>query len=132
MGSMLRNIWNVIKKLNRNQVMLLFGLAVTQGPNVKFAADWMGSLGIPHLSKFVAFLGWLSTALSSVALAWPSIRPKLAAFGLATPPGALAPWIPGKPGDPNATSGDVPGRVLPMQTPTPVTRPETPYSKDTP
>ena len=115
-------ILNALKKLNRNQLMLLIGLVVAEGPDVAAVANLLASSGIPHLTGAVHFLGWLSTALASAAIAWPSIRSKLASFGLTTPPGALAPWIPGKPGDP-LVAGDAAGKVLPKQTgePTPVT-----------
>jgi len=128
----MKAIWNFVKRLNRNQIMLLVGLVVAEGPDVAAVANFLGASGIPHLTGVVHFLGWLSTALASAAIAWPSIRSKLASFGLTTPPGALAPWTPGKPGDPNAVGGVEAGKVLPMQTPTPVTRPETPSSKGTP
>lgn len=88
--------WNAIKKLNRNQVMLIIGLIVAEGPDVAWVASVLASSGIPHLTGVVHFLGWLSTALASAALAWPRVRAKLATYGLTTPPGAQAPWIAGQ------------------------------------
>jgi hypothetical protein len=83
-----------MKLPNRNQIMLAIGLIVAEGPDVAAVATWLGGLGIPNLAKLIHFLGWLSTALASAALAWPGIRARLAAAGLTTPPGALAPWDP--------------------------------------
>ena len=85
-----------MKMPNRNQLLLLVGLVVAEGPDVAAVATWLGGLGIPHFAKLVHFLGWLSTALGSAALAWPRIRATLASAGLTTPPGALAPWNPAK------------------------------------
>ena len=94
-------IWNFIKTLNRNQAMLIIGLIVAEGPDVAAVANFLASSGIPHLTGAVHFLGWLSTALASAAIAWPRIRNRLSSLGLTTAPGTLAPWIPGKPGEPN-------------------------------
>jgi hypothetical protein len=85
-----------MKLPNRNQLLLIVGLIVAEGPDVAAVASWLSGLGIPHLAKLVHFLGWLSTALGSAALAWPAIRAKLALLGLATPPGAQAPWNPSR------------------------------------
>jgi len=79
---------------NRNQVLIVMGLLATQGPNLDAVAKWLAASGIPHLTGIVSLLGWVATALGGLALAWPQIRGLLAAGGLATPPGAQAPWNP--------------------------------------
>ena len=111
---------------NRNQIMIIIGLVVAEGPDVAAVAAWLGGLGIPHLAKLIHLLGWLSTALASAAIAWPSIRSKLALAGLATPPGATAPWIPGRPGDPELSQPvDLPSSEKPTPIEgNPVARPQ--------
>jgi hypothetical protein len=83
--------------LNRNQVMLLVGLIVAEGPDVAAVANFLASSGIPHLTGVVHFLGWLSTALASAALAWPSIRDRLSKLGFATAPSSVTPSASGTP-----------------------------------
>jgi hypothetical protein len=80
--------------INRNQILLAIGFLATQGPNLSAVAAWLASSGIPHMTGVVTLLGWMVTALGSLAIAWPRIRSALAAGGLATPPGAVAPWNP--------------------------------------
>jgi hypothetical protein len=82
---------NAIKKLNRNQVMLIIGLLVAEGPDVAAIANFLASSGIPHLTGAVHFLGWLSTALASAALAWPKFRDGLSKLRLATAPSSVTP-----------------------------------------
>lgn len=80
--------------INRNQVLIAIGLLSVEGPDVAAVAAWLPTLGIPHLEGVIHILGTLSLALGGLALAWPRIRGILAAGGLATPPGAQAPWDP--------------------------------------
>jgi hypothetical protein len=115
--------------INRNQALIIFGLLASLGPEVGAAARWLGESGIPHMEFIVRVLGWVSTALGGLALAWKSLRPVLAAGGLATPRGALAPWVPGKPGDPTLPAAivDLPSSEAP--TPirgTPLVKPRDP------
>lgn len=105
-------------KLNLNTILFVLGAVGVFAPDVLGMAVYLSSLHLAFLVPVVKFLGWLATAMGGLAIAIPRLRSKLAVLGLATPPGAQAPWIPGKPGDP---TGDVPGKVLPMVTPTPVT-----------
>ena len=80
--------------INRNQVLIAIGVLSVEGPDVAAVAAWLAKSGIPHLEGVVHILGALSLALGGLALAWPRIRGLLAAGGLATPPGAQAPWDP--------------------------------------
>ena len=98
--------------INRNQILLAIGFLATQGPNLSAVAAWLASSGIPHMTGVVTLLGWMVTALGSLAIAWPRIRSALAAGGLATPPGAVAPW------NPTRDAGPVPPVALvPSDTP---------------
>ena len=98
--------------INRNQILIVLGFLATQGPNLSAVAAWLASSGIPHMTGVVTLLGWMVTALGSLAIAWPRIRSALAAGGLATPPGAVAPW------NPTRDAGPVPPVALvPSDTP---------------
>jgi hypothetical protein len=88
--------------INRNQILLVLGFLATQGPNLEAVAKWLAGSGIPHVNGAVTLLGWLVTAIGGLALAWPRIRSILAAGGLATPPGAVAPWNPSRDAGPAA------------------------------
>jgi hypothetical protein len=83
-------------KINRNQVLIGIGLIAFCGPDLDAVARWLLASHIPHVTGLVHLLGWASTAVGGLALAWPRIRGFLALLGMATPPGAQAPWIPGK------------------------------------
>ena len=80
--------------LNRNTVLLILGWACTQGPDIDAAAAWLKASHVPHAMGLVHLLGGLSLTLGALALAMPWIRQSMAALGLATPPGAKAPWTP--------------------------------------
>jgi hypothetical protein len=97
-----------MKLPNRNQVLIVIGLLAVEGPDVAAVATWLSGLGIPRLIGVVHFLGFLSAALGGLALAWPRIRAILAAGGLATPPGAVAPWNPARDAGPAAAPCSLP------------------------
>jgi hypothetical protein len=97
--------------INRNQVLLAIGLLSTEGPDVAAVAAWLPTLGIPHLTGLIHLLGTISLMLGGLALAWPRIRSVLAAAGLATPPGAVAPWDPTRDAEP-AGSPPIAGSVV--------------------
>ena len=105
-----------MKLPNRNQVLLIIGALAVEGPDIDAAGKWLAASGIPHVTGAVHLLGLLAAVLGGLALAWPKIRGGLALLGLATPPGAVAPWVPGKPGDPQLQAAPVP-----HDTPEPVT-----------
>jgi hypothetical protein len=89
-----KRITDFLKKLNRNQILLVIGFLASAGPDVATVSGWLSASGIPHVTGMVHAFGWLSTAIGGLALAWPRIRSLLALAGLATPPGAVAPWNP--------------------------------------
>jgi hypothetical protein len=108
--------------INRNQILIVLGFLATQGPNLSAVAAWLAKSGIPHLTGVVNMLGWVATALGGLALAWPRIRSTLAAAGLATPPGALAPWDPTR----DVPAGTTPSRTLVSVVTTPSSEAPTP------
>ena len=117
-----------IKLPNRNQILIAIGLLSVMGPDIDAAGRWLTASGIPHVTGVVHLLGLLSAVLGGLALAWPKIRPFLATLGLTTPPGAVAPWVPGRAGDPElAAPVDLPSSEAP--TPirgTPLVKPRDP------
>ena len=100
-------------KLNRNQVLIAIGLLAAEGPDVAAVAAWLPTLGIPHLTGLIHILGTISLTLGGLALAWPRIRSLLAAGGLATPPGAIAPWDPTKDAGPAKPASTLP-KIVPV------------------
>ena len=96
--------------INRNQILIAIGLLSTEGPDVSAVAAWLPTLGIPHLTGVIHLLGTVSLMLGGLALAWPRIRSLLATAGLATPPGAVAPWNPTRDAGPVPPVALVPNR----------------------
>lgn len=83
-------------KLNLNTILFVLGALGVFAPDVLGLAVYLSSLHLAFLVPIVKALGWLATAMGGLAIAVPRLRAKLAVLGLATPPGAQAPWIPGK------------------------------------
>jgi hypothetical protein len=87
-------------KLNLNALLaLLAGLGVF-APDIASVAQMLAGLHISWIGYVVRALGLLAAFCAAAPLIVPKLRPLLALLGLATPPGAVAPWIPNKPGDP--------------------------------
>ena len=83
-------------KLNLNTLLLvLAGLGVFS-PDIASVAAWLASVHIAWLGSVVKGLGLLAAFCSAAPLVVPRLRAFLALLGLATPPGSIAPWIPGK------------------------------------
>ena len=102
-------------KLNLNTILLvLAGLGVF-APDVASVAAWLASMNIAWLGTVVKGLGLLAAFCSAAPLVVPRLRSFLALLGLATPPGAQAPWNPGRDGNPPAVTPlvSVPGSVTP-------------------
>jgi hypothetical protein len=102
-------------KLNLNTILLvLAGLGVF-APDVASVAAWLASMNIAWLGTVVKGLGLLAAFCSAAPLVVPRLRSFLALLGLATPPGAQAPWNPGRDGNPPAVTPlvSVPGPVTP-------------------
>jgi hypothetical protein len=87
--------------ININTLLAILGGIGVFAPDVAALAAWFASMNVPWLSYVVRGLGLLATFCAAAPLVVPRLRAFLALFGLATPPGAQAPWTPGKSGDPN-------------------------------
>jgi hypothetical protein len=83
-------------KLNLNTILFVLGGLGLFAPDVASAAAWLAAMHIAWLVLPVKILAFLATAFAAAPLIVPRLRAFLALFGLATPPGAQAPWIPGK------------------------------------
>jgi hypothetical protein len=106
-------------KLNLNTVLAILGGLGVFAPDIASVASMLAGLHIGWMAYVVRALGLLAAFCAAAPLVVPRLRAFLALLGLATPPGAQAPWIPGKPGDPTA----IPAQSL---DPTPVTVPSRP------
>jgi hypothetical protein len=83
-------------RLNLNTVLFVLGGLAIAGPDFSAASAWLAASGIPHVIGIVHLLGYAATACGGLALAMPFLRKTLALLGLATPPGAQAPWNPSR------------------------------------
>ena len=113
-------------KINVNTLLLILGALGFIGPDLDKAAAWLAASGIPHVVGIVHVLAFAATACAGLALAVPYLRKWLSLGGLATPPGAQAPWIAGK-DNVVPMAGAVPEK---KQAETPVTVPITPRKMD--
>ena len=89
-------------KLNANTILALLASLGVFAPDIASFASLLAGLHISWLGYVVRALGLLAAFCAAAPLIVPKLRPLLALLGLATPPGATAPWIPGRPGDPQA------------------------------
>ena len=100
-------------KLNLNTLLLvLAGLGVF-APDIASVAAWLASMNVAWLGTVVKGLGLLAAFCSAAPLVVPRLRSFLALLGLATPPGAVAPWNPAKDAGPVPPVALVPGPVTP-------------------
>ena len=101
-------------KLNLNTILLvLAGLGVF-APDIASVAALLASFHIAWLGTVIKGLGLLAAFCSAAPLVVPRLRAFLALLGLATPPGAVAPWTPGRDaGPPAAVPGSLVGRPTP-------------------
>ena len=107
-------------KINLNTILLILGGLGVFAPDVAWVASALTSLHVGWLAYPVRFVGLLAAFCAAAPLVVPRLRAFLALLGLATPPGALAPWVPGKPGDPQLTAPvDVPVLVRAARLPDP-------------
>ena len=83
-------------KLNLNTLLVILGGLGVFAPDVASLATWMASMNIAWLSLPIRILGTMAVFFSAAPLVVPRIRSFLALLGLATPPGAIAPWDPKK------------------------------------
>jgi len=110
-----------MKKLNLNTILAILGGLGVFAPDIAAFASMLAELHISWLGYVVRALGLLAAFCAAAPLVVPRLRAFLALFGLATPPGAVAPWVPGKPGDPALqTAPAQPAAVDSTEAPTPV------------
>ena len=83
-------------KLNLNTLLIVLGGLGVFAPDIAAVATWLASMHVAWLGSVVRGLGLLAAFCSAAPLVVPRLRAFLALLGLATPPGARAPWIPGK------------------------------------
>ena len=102
-------------KINPNTILALLGCLGVFAPDIAAVASTLAELHISWLVPVVRGLGLLAAFCAAAPLLIPKLRPLLALLGLATPPGAPAPWVPGKPGDPVLT--DAPATTATGATP---------------
>jgi hypothetical protein len=96
-------------KLNLNTLLvILAGLGVF-APDVAAVATWLASVHVAWLAYVVRALGLLAAFFAAAPLVVPRLRAFLALCGLATPPGAVAPWNPARDAGPVAAGLKVPG-----------------------
>ena len=101
-------------KLNFNTLLILLGGLGVFAPDIAGLATWLASMHVAWLGYVVRALGLLAAFCAAAPLVVPRLRAFLALLGLATPPGAQAPWVPGKPGDPQlAQPVDLPSTEKP-------------------
>ena len=104
-------------RVNLNTLLIvLAGLGVF-APDIATVATWLASMHIAWLGTVVKGLGLLAAFFAAAPLVVPRLRAFLALLGLATPPGAVAPW------DPKRDAGPGPGGVPLVSLPGPATPP---------
>jgi hypothetical protein len=106
--------------LNINTVLVvLAGLGVFV-PGIDALSAWLATMHVAWIGTVVRGLGLLSAFCAAAPLVVPKLRAGLASLGMATPPGAQAPWDPAKDNvvpmvqAPMQVTGDAAGKVLPM------------------
>jgi hypothetical protein len=107
-------------KINLNTILIVLGGLGVFAPDIAMIATWLASMHIAWLGSVVRGMGLLAAFCSAAPLVVPRLRAFLALLGLATPPGAQAPWIPGKDVVAPQPTGAVPAQ---SPDPTPVTIP---------
>jgi hypothetical protein len=125
-------------KLNLNTILFVLGAIGLFAPDVQALAALLASVHISFLVTPIKVLGFVATAMGGLAIAVPRLRAKLASLGLATPPGAQAPWNPAKDNvvpmvqaprgqDPDSANTPAkPARMFPVNDPDAITRPFSP------
>jgi hypothetical protein len=83
-------------KLNLNTLLFVLGGLGVFAPDVASIAAWMASMHVAWLVLPIKILAFIATAFAAAPLIVPKLRAFLALLGLATPPGAQAPWVPGQ------------------------------------
>jgi hypothetical protein len=83
-------------KLNLNTFLAILGGLGIFAPDVVALASWLSALHVSWLAYPIRGLAALALFFAAAPLVAPKLRAFLALLGLATPPGAQAPWAPGQ------------------------------------
>jgi hypothetical protein len=83
-------------KINLNKILALLGAVAEFAPDVAGASTWLSAHGVGWASYAARGLGVIALLMASLPQIIKRLRAPLAQLGLATPPGAQAPWIPGR------------------------------------
>ena len=83
-------------KINLNTILLILGGLGVFAPSVTSVATWLASMNVVWMSPVIRGLGLLAAFFSAAPLVVPQLRAFFASLGLATAPGARAPWNPVK------------------------------------
>ena len=83
-------------KINLSTLLAILGGLGVFAPDVAGIASWLAGMNIGWLSYVIRGLGLLSALFAAMPIVVPRLRACLALLGLATAPGARAPWSPGK------------------------------------
>jgi hypothetical protein len=81
-------------KLNLNTILVILGGLGVFAPDISALSTELASWHIAWLAYVVRALGLLAAFCAAAPLVAPRLRAFLALLGLATPPGAQAPWDP--------------------------------------
>ncbi len=91
-------------KLNLNTILIILGGLGVFAPDIASVAAWLASMNIAWLGTVIKGMGLLAAFCSAAPLVVPRLRAFLALLGLATPPGASAPWDPRRDAGPPAAA----------------------------
>jgi hypothetical protein len=80
--------------LDLNKILIILGGIGVLAPDLTSASAWLASNHVGWLTHVAHGLGLLAAFCAAAPLVVPRARRFLAGFGLATPPGAQAPWNP--------------------------------------
>ena len=83
-----------MKALNLNTILVILGGLGIFAPDVASVAAWLASTNVAWLAWPIRILGFAATFFAAAPLVVPRLRAFLALLGLATAPGAAAPWDP--------------------------------------
>lgn len=90
-------------RINFNTLLIILGSLGILAPDITGLAAWLSAMHVGWLTHVVHGLGLLAAFCSAAPLVVPRLRAFLALLGLATPPGAVAPWDPTRDAGPGPT-----------------------------
>jgi len=108
-------------KVNLATLLAILGGLGVFAPDVAGLAAWLATMHIGWLAYVVRGLGFVAALFAAMPIMVPRLRAFLSLFGLATAPGAQAPW------EPSRDKNVVPAPGLPLAAPPAGPRPGTGY-----